>query len=365
MRDHYRTLGLSSAASSEEIRRAYRILARRYHPDVNPGKDTDERFRAIAEAYEILSDSLKRKQYDAERDVIETFSSAFDRAHEAYRKQQASVKKPPIRPKAQPKTQPPPREEPRVTKQASSEQTKAKPESKAPLSPKKTLKVYRRLHDLKHTLRKSIIRAREILATEQSPKQEPPPHIPRVTSVSLLEVSISIFEAITGLKKTVEVSEQDGALRKLSVTVPPGVRPGSVIRLRNKENESEEIIVIIRIAPHPWLSISHRGLTMEIPITLDEAIAGAKIQVPSLGDPLLVTVEPGMQSGSEVRLKGQGMPLPDGSRGDLFIRFMIKLPSPPSPEGLIEKAKELTSFYTEDVRKHIPRSIVESSEGDS
>lgn len=364
MRDHYRTLGLSSAASSEEIRRAYRILARRYHPDVNPGKDTDERFRAIAEAYEILSDSLKRKQYDAERDVIETFSSAFDRAHQAYRKQQASVKKPPVRPAPQPKKQTTAREEPRVVTPPPRDPPKTKPEPKVPLSPKRTLKVYRRLHDLKHTLRKSIIKAREILKTEEAPKQEPPPHIPRVNSLSLLEVSISVFDAITGLKKTVEVTDQDGASRKVSVSIPAGVRQGSVIRLRSKESESEEIIVIIKINPHPWLSISHRGLTMEIPITLDEAIAGAKIQVPSLGDPLLVTVDAGIQSGSEVRLKGQGITLPDGSRGDLFIRFMIKIPSPASPETLIEKAKELNSFYTEDIRKHITRNIIEPSEED-
>ena len=101
---------------------------------------------------------------------------------------------------------------------------------------------------------------------------------------------------------------------------------------------------------------------MEIPITLDEAIGGAKIQVPSLGDPLLVTVEAGMQSGSEVRLKGQGVSLPDGTRGDLFIRFMIKAPSATSQEGLLEKAKELNSYYKEDVRKDIPRTIIEPSE---
>jgi DnaJ-class molecular chaperone len=217
----------------------------------------------------------------------------------------------------------------------------------------------RRLIDLKHTLKKSIIKAREIFAPEEPQKQKPQSQGPRITSLSLLEVSISIFEAITGHKKTVEIAEHEGVSRKVSVVIPPGARQGSVIRMRSNEDESEEIIMIIRIAPHPWLSVSHRGLTMEIPITVEEAIAGAKIQVPSLADPLLVTVEPGMQSGSEVRLKGQGITSPDGSRGDLYIRFMIKVPAASTSDDVAEKAQELTPFYTEEVRKHIPRSILE------
>jgi curved DNA-binding protein CbpA len=80
MQDHYKTLGLSSAATREEIRRAYRVLARRYHPDVNPGNSTAERFREISRAYETLSDPERRKQYDSERETEESFSSAFDRS---------------------------------------------------------------------------------------------------------------------------------------------------------------------------------------------------------------------------------------------------------------------------------------------
>jgi curved DNA-binding protein len=174
-----------------------------------------------------------------------------------------------------------------------------------------------------------------------------------------MEVSISIFEAIAGVRKTIEVVERSGEMKKLSISVPAGVCQGSLVRLRSKENESEEIIVVIRVAHHPWLSISHRGLTIEVPITVSEAIAGAKVQIPSLQEPLLITVEPGTQSGKEVRLKGQGVVLPDGSRGDIFARFLIKVPPLSESSESASKLVELESLYHGSVREHLPKSIVD------
>ena len=175
-----------------------------------------------------------------------------------------------------------------------------------------------------------------------------------------MEVSISVFEAIAGVRKTIEVAEKNGEIKKISVAIPSGVRQGSIVRLRSKENETEEIIIVIRVAHHPWLSMSHRGLTLEIPITVAEAISGAKVQVPSLGDPLLVTVEPGMQSGREVRLKGQGIPLADGTRGDLFIRFMIKVPTGAETPETTGELTALEALYQTPVREHLPKSIMDA-----
>ena len=175
-----------------------------------------------------------------------------------------------------------------------------------------------------------------------------------------MEVSVSVFEAIAGSRKTIEVAEKNGELKKISVAIPAGVRQGSIVRLRSKEHETEEIIIVIRVAHHPWLSISHRGLTLELPITISEALAGAKVQVPSLGDPLLVTVEPGMQSGREVRLKGQGIPLSDGTRGDLYIRFLIKIPSGTETPATTTQLGELEALYTSPVREHLPKTIMDA-----
>ena len=361
MHDHYKILGLSSAATREEIRRAYRVLARRYHPDVNPGNATAEKFRQISGAYEVLSDPEKRKQYDSERETEETFSSAFDRAHQAYRKQQAAASKGPRATPRQPSQNqqetrqqaatPPPREEPKP--QPKPQQPKPKPEPKIVRTTTKAPPS--RISGLRKTLEASLSRAKHILAKPQPLK----PSRPTISSIALMEVSISVFEAIAGVRKTIEVAEKDGEMKKLSISIPAGVRQGSIVRLRSKENDSEEIIVVVRVAHHPWLSISHRGLTIDVPITVSEAIAGAKVQIPSLQDPLLISVEPGTQSGKEVRLKGQGIPLPDGTRGDLFARFLIKVPPLAESSESASKLVELESLYHASVREHLPKSIME------
>lgn len=350
MRDHYKTLGLSPAATAAEIRRAYRILARRYHPDVNPGKSTSDLFRAISEAYEVLSDPARRKAYDQEREVHDTFSSAFDRAHTAYRKQQQAAdkgaRKPPTSPRPQPAA-PKPESPPKRTV------VKITPKQ----SPFVPAELGARILNLASTAR----------AKAESLKKWIDPYAPkrekgqknRVASISVVEVSISIFEAISGARKTVEIPEPNGESHKVSVSIPAGARQGSIVRATNPTKSSEEVIAVIRVANHPWLAISHRGLTMNVPITVPEAIHGAKIQVPSLGDPLLVTVEPGTQSGKEVRLKGQGVNLADGGRGDLFINFLIQVPGSNDPATLAEPCAALQSLYSGDVRAHLPKKIGE------
>ena len=358
MQDHYKILGLSSAATREEIRRAYRVLARRYHPDVNPGNATAEKFRQISRAYEVLSDPEKRKQYDSEQETEEAFSSAFDRAHQAYRKQQSAA---PKGPRATPHQPSPNQQQTRQQAATPPPREEAKPQPKP--QPKPEPKIVRtttkpppsRVSGLRKTLEASLSRAKNILAKPATPK----PSHPTISSIALMEVSISVLEAIAGVRKTIEVAEKDGELKKLSISVPAGVRQGSIVRLRSKGNESEEIIVVVRVAHHPWLSISHRGLTIDVPITISEAIAGAKVQIPSLQDPLLITVEPGTQSGKEVRLKGQGIPLPDGTRGDLFARFLIKVPTSSEAPDSAAKLVEIESLYQGSVRKHLPKSIMD------
>jgi DnaJ-class molecular chaperone len=177
----------------------------------------------------------------------------------------------------------------------------------------------------------------------------------------LVEVSLSIVEAIRGVRKAVEITDLDGIERKISVIIPPGSRPGSVIRFRRKDVPTEEVVLIVRIAPHPFISISVRGLTLDIPITVQEAVSGAKIQIPSLGEPLLVVVDPGTQSGDEVRIRNKGILYRDGSRGDLLVRFQIKIPQGSSRIGLTEKAEELSTFYEKPVRAALPKSILEGS----
>lgn len=359
MQNHYKTLGLTNAATVAEIRRAYRILARRYHPDLNPGRDSEELFKEIAKAYTILSDPEKRAQHDLELErATESLSQTFDRAHEAFRRNQQKHAYAKAQREA-PKSEKPKQEQPKPKAQpaAAAATKEAPPQKKAPpVSPRKggALDYLSRIAQESRTKLTTI---QDRLFVRKRPAPAKPANT--LSQLSLIEASVSIHDAIQGTRRTVEIPDDAAAPRKISVQIPAGVRTGSIIRFRRKEDPSEEIVVVVHVEHHPWLFISERGITMEIPLTVAEAIEGGKIQVPSLGDPLLVTVEPGTQSGREVRLKGQGIVHRDGSRGDLFIRFLVKIPTGSESEDLTTKGRTLTPHYPHPVRAHLPKSILE------
>jgi len=353
MQNHYKTLGLTNAASTAEIRRAYRILARRYHPDVNPNRDTEAQFKEIALAYAVLSDPEKKQQYDLElKQSSESFHETFDRAREALkRNQQARAYARPQKPNtstasAQQKESGTPKPPPRPT--STSAYTALKQAVKPALAG---------LSALPGAFAKLQQAARGAVFKGKATPHEQNGGV--IGQVAILELSISMIDAICGMKKTVEISESPNSTRKISVSIPPGVQTGSIVRFRSKEREREEIILVIRVESHPWLSMGDRGLTMEVPLTVGEAIDGGKVQVPSFGDPLLVTVEPGTQSGREVRLKGQGLTRRDGTRGDLYIRFLVKVPDAPLPAEVRSVTELLAESYSRSVRAHLPKRIIE------
>jgi DnaJ-class molecular chaperone len=343
MKTLYQILGVSTAASAEEIRRAYRVLARRYHPDVNPGRSSEERFKEIAQAYATLSDPAKRKSYDADlekRTDDNAYASTFERAHAAYQRagkfQSSGAKGSSATASARPNP-----ERPKQTAAA----TATRPATSSEFG-----SFARLSRDTFRSIQKTV-QNKLLGKTDKG--------IQKTTHFSLVEVSLSIVEAIRGVRKTVEITDSAGDERKISVIIPPGSRPGSVIRFRRKDVPTEEVVLLIRLAAHPFVSISVRGLTLDVPITVAEAVGGAKIQVPSLGEPLLVVVEPGTQSGDEVRIKNKGILYRDGTRGDLFVRFQIKIPQSSSAVGLQEKAQELNQYYEKSVRAVLPKSILE------
>jgi DnaJ-class molecular chaperone len=345
MHNHYKTLGLTNAASPAEIRRAYRILARRYHPDVNPDGKGEELFKEIALAYSVLSDPEKKRQHDLElKQSIESFAESFEKAHEALKRHQrasAYAKQQREAPKQAPK--PTPRSQPQAVK-------KVKP----PKGP--SILEVKNLAGLTHAPKVALSNIKKIVSKVRRKAQ--PKNTPTVGQLALLEVSISILDAIKGTRRTVEIRNPDETQRKVSVFIPPGVRTGSIVRLRNKERPGEEVVLIIRVEDHPWLSITERGLTMDVPLTFAEALEGGKIQVPSLGEPLLVTVDPLTQSGKEVRLKNQGIADRDGTRGDLYIRFTVQVPQKPLPEEIKSLTELLDEAYTHPVREHLPTRIL-------
>lgn len=373
MENHYATLGLHNSATQEEIRRAYRILARRYHPDVNPGKASEEKFKSIAQAYDVLSDEKRKHAYDLEleqalRDKANMGFKAYQQATKAH----VSARKRFYEAKHQNFGKIDPEGEP--------SNGNAAPAS-APPPPSQP-----GLADLWYKAKKAFLgtpptqtqRARPSRATRPTVRAERPPSTPRpaeqhsnkerpisqemaqpsVLRISVVEVSVSLRDAVYGVRKTVEVSEPEGS-RKISVNIPPGVRSGSVVHLRSKGTSAEDLVVVIRVASHPFLSMAPRGLVAEIPITVSEALNSASISVPTLDDPVVLKIPPGCQSGSELRLKGKGAIQKDGSRGDLFIRFLIMLPESPEAVGLKEKAQALEAYYEKQVRQALPKCLLD------
>jgi curved DNA-binding protein len=333
--DHYQTLCIPTHATHEEIRRAYRVLARRYHPDVNPGKASEERFKSIAEAYSVLSDPSSRAQYDAE----------YGSEHLKYHRAQSGSNDPRVR---------------------AYQQTQAKNEAR------------RRYYETQQHVKATMAQAQSGVPP-QRPSATTPPKVPplfskafslaksllvkqrgarKVTSkLSIVEISISLHEALLGGKKRVEIQEPEG-IRKLSVTIPPGSLNGSIIRLRDRRGHGEEVVCILRVANHPTISIERKGVIVEIPITLSEARFGAQITLPTFDEPVIVKIPPHSKSGTELRVKAKGVTHKDGTRGDLIYRLLIQLPE--AGTDLDEKIKNLETYYGRSPRNTSSKTILES-----
>ncbi|MCB0338031.1 MAG: DnaJ domain-containing protein [Bdellovibrionales bacterium] len=333
MKDYYKILGVVNSATPDEIRRAYRVLARRYHPDVNPDDEHNERFKDIAEAYAVLKEDKSRSSYD-----IRFESYQRRQMHEkfrAYHEQQKTAQGASFQ-----------------THQRRADTFQAPPSADEPNSD--TANAIQSLKS-KFTSVKHWCIDKWFEITE--PTDKPPPRS-KVVKVSLVEISLSVEDAICGIRKTVEIHEPEGT-RKVSVAIPSGVRDGSVLRLRNKENPSEDLVLIIRLASHSFLSLKQKGLVVEVPITVNEAISGSQITVPGLEDEMIIRVPPGSQSGDEIQVSEAGVVGKGGHTGDLFFRLLVKVPEHPDAVGLKEKAAELDQYYGSSVRDSLPRILIQ------
>jgi DnaJ-class molecular chaperone len=102
-----------------------------------------------------------------------------------------------------------------------------------------------------------------------------------------------------------------------------------------------------------------RGLVIEVPISVHEALAGASVTLPSLDEPVTVKIPPGSQSGAEIRLKGRGVLTKEGDRGDMFYRLMVHVPGAVHAVGIAERAAELEKYYESPVRQALPKTLLE------
>jgi DnaJ-class molecular chaperone len=358
-RDYYATLGVSRTATPAEIKKAFRKLARKHHPDVNASDAAAEaRFKEVNEAYDVLGDPEKRKLYDQLGANWETYQRAgagtpgadpfagfragspggmrfeyrgdpadLDGFSDFFRTFFAGGMAP----------------EPGQGRGGARTRSRGARTSAAP--------------DIEEMLggrggsgyRIDFGGAEELFGAGNGRGRPGAAARPRRHAAADLDVGLE--DVAAGTTALVAVGE-----RRLEVTVPPGVESGQRIRLSGQAGtgpDAGDVTLTVRVKPHPVFTRSGSDLTRDLPITLREALLGADVRVPTLGGrTLLLTIPPGTQNGRVFRLRGQGLPrFKAEGRGDLLVRTKLVLPGP-----LDEEASRLAGAFLDHVDQPDPRS---------
>ena len=279
--DPYKVLGVPRTASEEEIRRTYRKLAKELHPDLNPSNQAtaEERFKKVSAAYEIVGDPEKRKQYDrGEIDANGEQRRSYQRAH------------------------------------AGGSPFGGRP---AGARPGEDFGFGDIFSDLFGTMRGG-----------RGGEAGVPPFRVRGQDVRYT-LEVDFLEAVNGATKRVTMPE--GGV--LDLNVPEGVADGQVLRLRGKGvsagrgGEPGDALVEVRVRPHAQFKRAGDDITFDLPIAIDEAVLGAKIEVPTISGRVQLTIPKGTSSGRVFRLKGKGVRNnAGGNTGDQLVTVHIVLP---------------------------------------
>ncbi|WP_293156303.1 MULTISPECIES: DnaJ C-terminal domain-containing protein [unclassified Microcoleus] len=301
-KDYYTILGVSKTATPEEIKRAYRKLARKYHPDLNPGdKDAEAKFKDLNEANEVLSDPEKRPKYDR-------FGEHWN--HPGYSEAPPS----------------------RGTNPGNVD--------------------FDQYGDFNSFINDLLGRSQNRSQSRTNAtsgfddygsgfrSQAPAPD-------SEAAIALTFSEAFHGVQKRLQFDDET-----IDVRIPPGAKPGSRIRLKGKGRASPfsqqrgDLYLTIEILPHPFFRFEGNDLVCDVPIRPDEAVLGAEISVPTPDGSVTMKVPKGVRSGQSLRLRGKGWTLQKGGRGDLLAKLAIVTPKDLSAieQECYEKIQANTSF---------------------
>jgi DnaJ-class molecular chaperone len=297
----YEVLGVKRDASAAEIRKAYRKLAKEFHPDLNPGKPAAEaRFKAVTAAYGILSDPEKRGRYD--RGEID--ESGAERPRYSYR------------PHAE-----------------GAEGWKYRPQGE--MDPGD-------LEDLFAMFGGGRGRgAPGGRAGFQMPGQD-----------RHFTLTVDFVTAATGGKQRLALSADEW----LDVTIPPGIEEGQVLRLKGKGGPGfgggppGDALIALHIAPHPWFRRDGDDIQLELPVSLAEAVLGARVPVATVAGPVTMTIPQGSDTGTRLRLRGKGIHRRGHSPGDQYVTLKVVIGAGGDPE-LAEFVKGWAEKHPSDPRR--------------
>ncbi|EMI22696.1 Heat shock protein DnaJ-like protein [Rhodopirellula maiorica SM1] len=311
--DLYQTLGVARDASKDDIKKAHRKLALKYHPDKNPdNKEAREKFKRVQEAYDVLSDEEKRAAYDRYGADFEKIRGGGFNPHSAAGAGFDGL---------------------------DLEQIFGGRGGGG------DVKFEGGFSDFFEQLMGGGAPGRggPGRGAGRGRRAAPPQRGQNVRH----ELELPLQTAVLG-GTTEFYLNRSGKNEKLSVSIPPGVETGSKIRLREQGQPSPnggptgDLILLIKVSDHPHFRRVGMNLELKIPVSLPEAALGAKIDVPTPGGTVAMTIPAGSSSGRRLRLKGQGIRSRDGSAGDLIVELQIRL-----PDTIDDESKELIERFAE------------------
>lgn len=306
LKDYYAIMGVKPTDDLKTIKTAYRRLARKYHPDVSKESDAEARFKELAEAWEVLSDEQRRKEYDTlwqHRD-----DPPFRQQHQSEQNQRYSQQ-----------------EFDDIFSSIFGQQARQSHHSRST-----------RGHDIE-------IEVAVFLEETLEPHSR------------TLSYQLPLYNAFGQVEQHIP--------KTLNVKIPAGVSDGQRIRLKGQGTPGEnggpsgDLWLIIRIAPHPLFDIVGHDLEVVLPLAPWEAALGTKVTIPTLKESILLTIPQGSQAGQRLRIKGKGL-VNKQHTGDLYA--VIKIVMPPKPD---EKSAALWQQLAEAQPAFDPRKVWEKKHG--
>jgi DnaJ-class molecular chaperone len=277
--DPYELLGVKKDASADELQKAYRRLAKKLHPDLNPGnKKAEEQFKDVSAAYALLSDPEKRARFD--RGEID--ASGQERPQQRYYRDFADQG---------------------ASRSYSSDAGFA---------------------DF----------ADEDLLSELFGRSRRGANLRMRGADAHYQLEVDFLDAINGAKRQITLPEGEA----LEVTIPPGTRDGQVLRLRGKGRPGigggppGDALIETAVRPHPVFTRKGDDIHVELPVPLEQAVLGGRVSVPTPSGPVTMTVPKWANTGTVLRLKGKGVPRRGGAHGDEYVTLKIMLPDKPDAE---------------------------------